>query len=302
MDNPLAMYDITTSIENSKITKEEMIQKLHKIAKRWCFQIEKGKKTGFMHYQVRLSLKVKQRFSSLLKNLPFVGRWSRTSNPTYYAGNEFYVQKEETRIEGPFTDREYQQHKLTKQLKIFMKEMKETPRVLHEDIIKECQIYDPRKINFIYDTMGDSGKSILAEYLEYINVAEEIPPYRMMDDIFQWVATRPIKKAYLVDMPRAMKKKNLADFYSGIEIVKNGVAFDKRYKGTKIRFDRPRIFIFANEKPNFKFLTKDKWVIWEVEDGFTYRVTSGEDLSGGKPGTITRKVSKQKRYKLIITP
>jgi hypothetical protein len=30
---------------------------------------------------------------------------SATSNPTHHTGDEFYVMKEDTRIEGPWTDR-----------------------------------------------------------------------------------------------------------------------------------------------------------------------------------------------------
>ena len=37
------------------------------------------------------------------------------------------------------------------------------------------------------------------------------------------------RKAYAIDLPRGMNKKGLADFYSGIEVIKNGVAYDKRY-------------------------------------------------------------------------
>jgi hypothetical protein len=100
--------------------------------------------------------------------------------------------------------------------------------------------------------------------MEYEGLAEEIPPFRLMDDIFQWVATRPIKSAYIVDMPRGMKKDKLGDFYSGIEVIKNGVAYDKRYTAKKIRFNRPRIFVFTNTLPELNLMSKDRWVIWTI--------------------------------------
>jgi hypothetical protein len=129
-------------------------------------------------------------------------------------------------------------------------------------------IFDMRKIDLIYDPTGNIGKSLFAEHLEYLGIAEEIPPFRMMDDIFQWVATRPIKPCYLVDMPRGMKKDKLGDFYSGIEVIKNGVAYDKRYKAHKVRFNRPRMFVFTNMLPNFSFMSKDRWNVWEVNSAF----------------------------------
>jgi len=99
-------------------------------------------------------------------------------------------------------------------------------------------------------------------------MAEEIPPFRLMDDIFQWVAGRPIKPVYIVDMPRGMKKDRLGDFYSGIEVIKNGVAYDKRYHAKKIRFNRPRVFVFTNELPNLDLMSKDRWVIWMVDEEY----------------------------------
>ena len=44
---------------------------------------------------------------------------------------------------------------------------------------------------------------------------------------------RPIKGCYVFYLPRGMKKDELADLYSGIEIFKNGVAYDKRNHATK---------------------------------------------------------------------
>ena len=67
-------------------------------------------------------------------------------------------------------------------------------------------------------------------------------------------------------MPRGMKKDKLGDFYAGIEVIKNGVAYDKRYTAKKTRFDRPRIFVFTNTLPVFELLSKDRWQVWEVKD------------------------------------
>lgn len=67
-------------------------------------------------------------------------------------------------------------------------------------------------------------------------------------------------------MPRGMKKDKLGDFYSGIEVIKNGVAYDKRYSAKKIRFDRPRIIVFSNELPNFELMSEDRWKLWTIND------------------------------------
>ena len=135
-----------------------------------------------------------------------------------------------------------------------------------------------RIIDLIYDINGNNGKSIFSEYLEYQGIAEEVPPFRLMDDIFQWVASRPIKECYLFDMPRGMKKDKLADFYAGIEVIKNGVAYDKRYNAKKIRFNRPRVFVFTNTLPAFNLMSKDRWKVWTFYNNDLKEMIIDEDL------------------------
>ena len=67
-------------------------------------------------------------------------------------------------------------------------------------------------------------------------------------------------------MPRGMKKDKLADFYAGIEVIKNGVAYDKRYNAKKIYFDRPRVFVFTNMLPCFDLMSKDRWNVWTLHN------------------------------------
>lgn len=264
--NPIAMYDFTIPVDLYSVETLQSI--LRKNCKRWCFQKEEGA-SGYIHYQCRISLIKRRRYSHLLKQAKegtifLKGNFSPTSNPTFYKGDMFYVMKEDTRIEGPWSDTD-EIKTLTKQLKIFQTyEL----RCYQKAIMNEATKFDFRKINLIWDTTGNCGKSMLAEHMEYLGIAEEIPPFRMMDDIFQWVCSRGIKHGfkpcYIVDMPRGMKKDKLGDFYSGIEVIKNGVAYDKRYQGTKCRFDRPRIFVFTNTLPCFDLMSKDRWETWKI--------------------------------------
>ena len=46
-----------------------------------------------------------------------------------------------------------------------------------------------------------------------------------------------------------------------LERLINGCAFDKRYKGQMLTFDRPRVFILANTKPDCGLLSRDRWLI-----------------------------------------
>ena len=141
-------------------------------------------------------------------------------------------------------------------------------RPWQKSCLRIAERYDDRGINLIYDRVGNIGKSIFCEYCEYIDIATEVPPYRLMDDIFAWVCSIPVAKTYIFDMPRGMKKDKLGDFYSGIEIIKNGVAYDKRYKARKIRFNRPNVFVFTNTLPALKLMSLDRWKLWEVTEQY----------------------------------
>eukprot|EP01050_Picozoa_sp_SAG11_P021147 SAG11_NODE_3705_length_2268_cov_2.438451_2_plen_278_part_00 len=219
---------------------------------------------GYKHWQGRIITKKQYRETEIHK----IGKedylkgihWSITSNAN--KGNMDYCSKAFTRTAGPW-ECEVFNKVLTWQLNEFLKY-----GLWHwqQKVFDMCSIKDMRCINLIYDKKGHCGKSLFCEYLEYSNVAEEIPPFRLMDDIFQWVYSVAGKQAYIFDMPRGMKKDKLGDFYSGIEVIKNGVAYDKRYTAKKIRFGRPNIFVFTNTLPELSLMSKDRWKVWTIND------------------------------------
>ena len=276
---PLATWDIRYSAEG--MTKDDIIGELHAVAKHYVFQLEESD-SGYRHYQGRISLIKKRRLVErhiLLKLFKKPPNYLQpTCNPEHFRGEAFYVQKEDTRVDGPWKD--------TDEIRVMTRQLKEFSvmdyRPYQEALLKMATTFDTRKIDLIYDPIGNIGKSIFSEHLEYLGIAEEVPPFRLMDDIFAWVASRPIKRCYIVDMPRGMKKDKLGDFYSGIEVIKNGVAYDKRYKASKIRFDRPRIFVFTNALPQFSLMSADRWNVWEVNNSFNLEYKNISTLYNGE--------------------
>lgn len=263
-NNALAVWDFRYNAETFNSVEE--IRNLFKgIAKNYVFQLEEGD-SGYKHYQGRLSLIKKRRKSEkhillkLFKETP--PNYLEPTVLTEYRGEAFYVMKDDTRTDGPWRDDD-EVKVMTRQLKDFKTEVEYD---WQRQVMDMCSIYDNRKIDLLYDIHGNIGKSILCEALEYYNLAEEIPPFRLMDDIFQWVYAFPGKKAYIVDLPKGIKKDKLGDLYAGLEVIKNGVAYDKRYNAKKIRFDRPRIFVFTNKLPIFKLLSLDRWQVWVINE------------------------------------
>ena len=232
--------------------------------KKWVFQLETSEK-GYVHWQGRISLIKKITKAGAIKKMAPLPMYFEPTITKEHQKESFYACKAATRTDGPWRDDDVEKPPLTKQLTEFLKlEL----RPFQANLKLECKKWDPRRIDIIYDSIGNCGKSMLSEYLEYENLAEEVPPFRAMEDIMGWVCTRPIKPVYIFDMPRGMKKDKLADFYSGIETIKNGIAYDKRYKAIKKRFDRPRVFVFTNTTPVFELLSMDRWVVWDMKPDY----------------------------------
>lgn len=263
----LKRFDVTIPGDNYDDW-ETLHKKLLGWCSQFCFQKEKGEQTGYIHWQVRLQLIHKKTLAALLSNVvPEIGgNWSVTSTNTHTSAKSFnYVMKEDTRIEGPYDDSSLMTEKpvLTRQLRKFME---------HEfygwqqKCFNFCQEEDDRWIHLIYDKVGNVGKSVFLEFLEYQGMAFEMPPYRHMEDIMEFAHSFPPQKAYIIDMPRGMKKDKLADFYAGLETIKNGVTYDKRYVGKKRRMDRPQIMVYTNMLPAFEFMSMDRWRIHIMQE------------------------------------
>ena len=277
--------------------KDAMRSFLKERANKWAFQAERSE-SGFEHFQVRLHLIKKDRFNTLVFKtcnkdepgfLPRGSHWSPTTTGVHLASKFNYVVKADTRIDGPWIDTDEVPEKppLTRQLKAFLELPLRGWQVTIKDLITAV---DDRHIVLVYDNVGNSGKSIFAEYLEYEELAYEIPPFRSMEDIMQCAMSGAPKNcpAYLIDMPRGMKKDNLADFYAGLEALKNGVKYDKRYSFKKHRQDRPVIVVFTNTLPQWDLMSIDRWDVRQMEKSSTDDDGVLRHASGAPDWILTR--------------
>ena len=265
-EGQIKRFDITIPRD-----KYETWEDLHKKLIGWCshfvFQLEKGD-SGYEHWQCRVQMIHKRTCKTLISDvIPAIGgHWSVTSTNVHKSPKTFaYVTKEDTRIDGPWDDTSLVQEKppLTRQLQRFM-ENEFYP--WQDTCYKLVQEEDDRWIHLIFDEVGNVGKSVFLEFLEYQGLAFEMPPLRHMEDIMEFAHSFPAQKAYIIDMPRGMKKDKLADFYAGLESIKNGVTYDKRYVGKKRRMDRPQIMVFTNSLPVFELMSMDRWRIHVMQE------------------------------------
>lgn len=270
MASELACYDLTISVDKSTTNYLDVVERLRGVFKEWAFQREVGD-SGFDHWQVRGKLFKKRNIGVCIKQFGeklWHARWSPTCNSVHNAKSFNYMMKDDTRKDGPWTSKDPELEDppvLTRQLRTMYEHWELTGKypwqVDLEEIIKRLE---DRKITCVVCTEGDNGKSTFAEHLEYIRVAYEIPPMTCMEDIMQCCMGIAAQKCYLVDMPRAMKKDKLAGFYAGLEALKNGVMYDKRYAFKKRRIDRPQIVVFTNCMPDRSLLTENRWDIYHI--------------------------------------
>lgn len=276
--NAVCSWDFTIPRKSVK-DEEEVKMKLKEICKMWCFQLEKGEKTEFMHYQGRVSFKLKTRKAPLL----FPGiHWSPTSSLN--KDNNFYVVKSETREAGPWSDKDKEVYvpKQYRDIKLYK---------WQQEIIDSRNVFNDRIIDMIYDEKGNNGKSTVASIAEIMYNAIDCPPINDCKELIQYVCNECMDNELrtpglvFVDLPRAMNKDGLYGIYSAIEQIKKGKLVDTRYHGRKWWIDSPRIWVFSNHLPDLSLLSNDRWRIWTINKD-TQQL---ERFLGGKPVTLAKK-------------
>lgn len=233
--------------------------------KSWTFQKEKGA-TGYEHYQGIISLKVRRTLPAAKKIIMETSilpeYFAPASNPNLKAGTEaFYASKPDTRIEGPWTDKDEPIY-----IPRHVREMT-TLYPWQQAIVDSAKSYDPRGIDIIIDNEGNRGKSSLGAYLAVHKIGRTVPFVNDYKDLMRMIMDMPKSKLYMIDMPRALNKEKLNQLWAGIETIKSGYAYDDRYHFKDEHFDRPRIWVFTNVMPDKKHLSEDMWRFWGIEDG-----------------------------------
>lgn len=260
----IAVYDFTLAkcsyYPDPPVSPEYVKQVLKGYAKKWVFQLEESD-GGYLHYQGRFSLIKKRRLQEIAPVLQEKLRGLHIS-PTHDVGNNFYVVKEDTRVEGPWSDQDAEPAYIPRQIREI-----ETLRPWQSAIVELSKQWDTRTIHVIYDRNGNNGKSILTTYMGVHKLARTLPYVNDYKDIMRMVMDMPTCNAYIIDMPRAINKEKLFQMYAGIETVKSGYAYDDRYSFKDKYFDCPQIFVFTNTIPDLNLLSRDRWSIWTIDNG-----------------------------------
>lgn len=265
-NSAICVYDFTLSYSD-RFNHDNLISFFNNnFFKKYSFQGEEGANSGYRHYQGRFSLTKPKRISAIIKyfskDFPEI-HLSPTSKQNM--GNDFYVTKDDTRIEGPWRDpkntlyipRQFR----NKELYSWQKKVLE----ISEDFSDRC-------VNLIFDPVGNNGKSTLASIGELMYNCIDMPPINDMKELVQ-VACGICKgkeirapMAIFMDMPRAMEKSKLHGIYTAIEQIKKGKLYDVRYKYEDWWIDSPSVWVFSNIPPDQELLSRDRWKYWKIHD------------------------------------
>lgn len=268
MNNACAMWDFR--MNEDAVSQEALLKQLQKIAKRFVFQLEKGETTGYLHYQGRISLIKKHRKTELVKLLTLIPEpnyLEPSVNATYYAGDMFYVMKEETREAGPWNEKATEKY-IPRQYRGMLERLHPFQR----HIFDTANDFDTRIINMIYCTKGNMGKSTIASVCELFANGIDLPPVNDAEKLIQSCCdicmakeTRSPSPIFL-DMPRAMNKERLNGIYTAVEQIKKGKLYDLRYSYKEYWIDSPQIWVFSNIEPDISLLSRDRWRIWTIDE------------------------------------
>lgn len=293
-----AVWDFRCGQET--ISVEELKEFFRKWAKKWVFQLERGEQTGYIHFQGRFSLSKKKRKSELMsvfqaEQIEVPEYLEPTSKQVAEKDCYFYPMKPETRVIGPYSDKDKEIY-IPRQFRGKL----ETLYPFQKQIWDSKDVFDDRTINLIYCPKGNNGKSVVAHLCRILGKGIVLPPLNDAEKLIQACCDIAHAKEVrdpspiFIDLPRAMNKERLNGIYTAVEQIKGGNLFDVRYHYKEWDIDSPQIWVFTNIKPDITMLSRDRWVVWNIndnreleryheQDAAIYDVTEQREIQRGDP-------------------
>lgn len=130
--------------------------------------------------------------------------------------------------------------------------------------------HNGRKVFWYYDEIGGTGKSVLADYLAITEPHKWFSTGAFGTHLLRYqIIINAISSGWyghgiIIDLPRQAESN--VGFYQVIEDLKNGRITSQKYSG-KVKYlgTIPHVIVFANWKPNFSKLSRDRWVLRQIK-------------------------------------
>lgn len=143
---------------------------------------------------------------------------------------------------------------------------------------------DDRQILVIQDKEGGNGKSYLSRHMEATDLADVCPVISDEYNDYSSYCIEYPSSGYVFDLPRATTIKRRAAMWQGLEQIKNGLLFEKRYKPRKKWIDPPKVLVFTNDDIPWEMLSADRWQAYRLAGNQLYQIRAPhpEDDSAGR--------------------
>lgn len=128
-------------------------------------------------------------------------------------------------------------------------------------VLRRLFTQSSRKVLWVHDSRGSTGKSFLCRYLRYVYGYQLFDGVSSVRDIT--ASFRTECKGSVFDVTRDCSDKFS---YNTLESVKNGYLFSGKYLGVYKEFDPHPVAVFANVPPAQEKLSADRWDIYNVPD------------------------------------
>lgn len=244
------------TINNPDISGKGMAQYLDTLGTKYVFQLEQGEATKVPHFQMLLNFENARSFNSMKKLFPT----AHIEKAKCLKQAVKYCQKMDTRIDGPWISGfpNFNVNVIT--------DLREWQWKFLSEVYARN---NDRRVFWIFDEKGGSGKTALAKWLVcrkdalYVSGKAADIKYALSEHLEE----KEIKMV-IFDYPRSQKEYIS---YGAIEEVKNGLFFSNKYESKMSIFNPPIVIIFANFLPDVSQLSLDRWQRYHLNDNVLTR-------------------------------
>lgn len=224
-----------------------------RICKLYKFQEETGKE-GTKHLQGCISLKKKERFSTIKKYHPSI-HWEKTRNEEAALA---YSCKEETRTGRIFTNEKFKAFTRTKSKFDGLRPLGQVIDI----ITKEP---DNRTINWIWSEEGGVGKTSTAAFLERNYEGVCVANGKSADiknTVIKHLEENELD-VMIVTIPRSARDY-LGGIYGVLEEIKDGLIYSGKYEGGFANIEHPHVIVMCNFEPDYMQMSEDRWKVIQL--------------------------------------
>lgn len=198
---------------------------------------------------------IRNELSLIMKDFSIAVQASHDSNAL-----SKYSMKQETRVKNlVFADKSiYMGKDLPKKEDLYPYQ-----KELYEMCLREP---NDRDIYWIYDKIGNTGKSKFCKFMSYHMKTPKLE-YGKTSDMQNLASKYPNSRAYLFNLTRAKPTQiGEQDLYSTLEAIKDGHYCNTKYNTEMVMQDPSHIIVFANVFPQINLMSRDRWKIMTITD------------------------------------